>query len=58
VETDLANLPNVKLFSSRIKPMDKERVIGRARPIEQVVDFTYEGIDKPQKAFKGHVVYR
>ena len=38
--------------------MDKERVIGRARPIEQVVDYTYKGIDKPQKAFRGHVVYR
>ena len=56
-QTELAELPNVKMFASRIRPLDKERVIGRARPIEKVIDHTYKGIDTPQKVFKGHVVF-
>jgi hypothetical protein len=44
---NLVELPNVKLFASRIRPLDKERVIGRARPLEKVVDYEYHGIDRP-----------
>ena len=56
----VAQLPNVKLFATRVRPMDKERVIGRARPIEEVVDHKYEGIDEKiqLKGFRGHVTYR
>ncbi|KAF8250993.1 hypothetical protein K440DRAFT_659208 [Wilcoxina mikolae CBS 423.85] len=55
---ELVTLPNVKLFSSRIRPMDKERVIGRAIPRDEVQDHVYEGIDTRDKVWKGHVVYR
>ncbi|KAF8535967.1 ribosomal subunit 39S-domain-containing protein [Trichophaea hybrida] len=55
---ELVTLPNVKLFSSRIRPMDKERVIGRAIARDEVQDHVYEGIDTRDKVWKGHVVYR
>lgn len=55
---ELAMLPNVKVFSSRIRPMDKERVIGRAIPRDEVQDHVYEGIDMWEKVWKGHVVFR
>jgi len=58
VETELAELPNVKLYASRVRPLDAERMIGRARRVEEVVDYTYEGIDRPPKIFRGHVIYQ
>lgn len=57
-ESPAVELPNVKVFASRIRPMDKERKIGRARPIVEVVDYKYKGIDEQLKGFRGHVVYR
>jgi hypothetical protein len=58
LNSGLAELPNVKIFASKVRPLDKERTIGRARPYEQVTDYKYEGIDEPLPVFKGHVTYR
>ena len=57
---ELVSLPNVKLFDSRLRPYDKEKLLGRAIPREVTQDYIYEGIDESlrQKPWKGHVVYR
>ncbi|KAA8895357.1 ribosomal subunit 39S-domain-containing protein [Sphaerosporella brunnea] len=58
LNSELATLPNVKVYPSKVRPLDKERVIGRARPYEQVLDYKYEGIDEPLPVFRGHIKYR
>ncbi|CUS09191.1 unnamed protein product [Tuber aestivum] len=40
-ETDLPTLPNVKIVGQRVRPWDRERVIGREQPFEKVVGHTY-----------------
>lgn len=40
-EKDLPSIPNVKVFGSRVRPWDKEKMIGRERPFEKVVEFKY-----------------
>jgi hypothetical protein len=40
-ETPLPELPNVKVYETRVRPWDKERMIGRERPFEKVVEFKY-----------------
>jgi hypothetical protein len=39
--TELPALPNVKVFESRIRPWDRERVIGREVPFNKAVDHKY-----------------
>ena len=57
---ELVSLPNVKLFDSRLRPYDKEKLLGRAIPREVSEYYVYEGIDESlkHKPWKGHVVYR
>ncbi|KAG0635151.1 hypothetical protein HOY80DRAFT_1058007 [Tuber brumale] len=40
-ETELPTLPNVKILGQRVRPWDRERVIGREQPFEKVVGHTY-----------------
>ncbi|KAI5852462.1 hypothetical protein DFP73DRAFT_522561 [Morchella snyderi] len=40
-ETPLPQLPNVKVYETRVRPWDKERMIGRERPFEKAVEFKY-----------------
>lgn len=40
-ELELQNIPNVKVFGSKLRPWDKERMIGRERPFEKVVEYRY-----------------
>ncbi|KAH8146393.1 uncharacterized protein LAJ45_09586 [Morchella importuna] len=40
-QTPLPDLPNVKVYETRLRPWDKERMIGRERPFEKVVEFKY-----------------
>ncbi|KAI5782629.1 hypothetical protein EDC01DRAFT_789427 [Geopyxis carbonaria] len=57
----VAKLPNVKLFDSRIRPLDRDRMLGREVKVEDVVEYTYEGVDDTAamraRAWKGHVTY-
>lgn len=55
VVSEVARVGNVKVFTSRVRPLDKERAIGRAGAQEDVMDHKYVGIDRPQRIFKGHV---
>lgn len=40
-QTGLADLPNVKVYATRLRPWDKERMVGRERPFEKAVAFRY-----------------
>lgn len=40
-ETELEELPNVKVYATRVRPWDKERMVGRERPFEKAVAFRY-----------------
>ncbi|KAG0125018.1 hypothetical protein HOY82DRAFT_673305 [Tuber indicum] len=40
-ETELPTLPNVKIIGQRVRPWDRERVIGREQPFEKVIGHTY-----------------
>lgn len=40
-ETRIAEIPNVRVYDARVRPWDKERMIGRERPFEKVVAFKY-----------------
>lgn len=41
LQTELADLPNVKVYEARVRPWDKERMVGRERPFEKAVAFRY-----------------
>lgn len=41
LQTELAHLPNVKVYAARVRPWDKERMVGRERPFEKAVAFRY-----------------
>ncbi|KAL7276721.1 hypothetical protein RUND412_000258 [Rhizina undulata] len=49
-ETDLAELPNVQLLPSKIRPLDRERALGRARPFEKEFDYQYPFVEKSSRA--------
>lgn len=41
LEMQLADIPNVKVYETRVRPWDKERMVGRERPFEKAVAFRY-----------------
>lgn len=53
----LVELPNVKIVPQKIRPLDKEKAIGRAILFPELTDHKYEGVDEDQRErpFKGGI---
>lgn len=53
----LVSLPNVKIVETKLRPLDKEKLIGRAILFPHMTDHKYEGVDPEEKAkpFKGGI---
>lgn len=45
-KSTLASLPNVKLVATKLRPLDKEKAIGRAMLFPELTDHKYHGVDE------------